>query len=96
MKFLYDRLSFCYTCTSYITLLVTLHYWLPDCYITENLELIEAGKAGPVGSPNEPPSPKQPIRDQKTAYLTTDVNILENGIGLEHELPDINFQVRDQ
>lgn len=58
----------------------------------ENLELIEAGKAGPVGSPNEPPSPKQPIRDQKTAYLTTDVNILENGIGLEHELPDINFQ----
>lgn len=58
--------------------------------------MIEAGKAGPVGSPNEPPSPKQPIRDQKTAYLTTDVNILENGIGLEHELPDMNFQVRDQ
>lgn len=96
MKFIYDCLSFCYTCTSYITLLVTLHYWLHNCYITENLELIEAGKAGPVGSPNEPPSPKQPIRDQKTAYLTTDVNILENGIGLEHELPDINFQVRDQ
>lgn len=58
----------------------------------ENLELIEAGKAGPVGSPNEPPSPKQPIREQKSTYLTTDVNILENGIGLEHELPEINFQ----
>lgn len=67
-------------------------------FITEKLELIEAGKAGPVGSPKEDtPSPKpQPIRDQKSGFLATDVNILENGMGLEPELPEINFQVWTQ
>ena len=64
-------------------------------FITEKLELIEAGKAGPVGSPKEDtPSPKpHPIREQKSGFLATDVNILENGMGLEPELPEINFQV---
>ncbi|XP_061178103.1 forkhead box protein N4-like [Saccostrea echinata] len=58
----------------------------------DKLELIEAGKAGPPGSPKEDtPSPSQPIREEKNSFLSSDVGILENGIGLEQGLPDISF-----
>lgn len=64
------------------------------CSISDKLELIEAGKAGPVGSKREDvSSPKQPIIEEKKDFLATDVDILENGMGLEQELPEINFQV---
>lgn len=89
VKFIYDCLFFV------IFVLVILYYWLYNCYIIENLELIEAGKVGFVGLLNELFFLKQLIRDQKTVYLTIDVNILENGIGFEYEFLDINFQVRD-
>ena len=65
--------------------------------ITEKLELIEAGKAGPVG--NDPPSPRcsTPHSQQettKTEYLMNDINVVDGSIQMDQSLPDISLQVK--
>jgi len=67
--------------------------------ITEKLELIEAGKAGPVG--NDPPSPRcsTPHSQQettKTEYMMNDINVVDGSIQMDQSLPDISLQVNKQ
>lgn len=62
----------------------------------EKLELIEAGKAGPVGSDLSPPSPRcstphTPQETTKTEYLMNDISV-DGGIQMDQSLPDISLQ----
>ncbi|VDH93462.1 forkhead box protein N [Mytilus galloprovincialis] len=59
----------------------------------EKLELIEAGKAGPVGG--DPPSPRcsTPHTPKETAeYLINDLPTIDSGMQMDHSLTDISLQ----
>ncbi|XP_063399633.1 forkhead box protein I1c-like [Mytilus trossulus] len=59
----------------------------------EKLELIEAGKAGPVGG--DPPSPRcsTPHSPKETAeYLINDLPTIDNSMQMDHSLTDISLQ----
>ena len=66
------------------------NFTLTFFWFSEKLELIEAGKAGPVGG--DPPSPR--CSTPHTPHPEVQVNDLQDsGVQMDHHINDIGLQV---